>query len=812
MEEAEEKVPLVNHCPECGKAFDVSGVSPYSKIECPHCTAVVRVRTTMGQYEIVGMLGEGGMSQVFRAVDRNLGREVALKILHQSLSSDSALTSMFEREAKLTASIVHPNVVKVFTVGKDHGYFFIAMEVVNATSLEQLIVNKGALSESEVLAIALDVTSGLKAAFGEDLIHRDIKPGNMLVTSEGTAKLVDFGLAVQQGGEDESEDLWATPFYVPPEKLEGEPDTFKGDIYSLGATLFHALAGKPPFEANTSSMEELKEIKKRVVDLKSVAPGLSKATIKLVEKMMAYNPADRHQSYEEVLAQIEDVQKRQFGIVPGGRARSGRKWLRTSLIAGLVMIVLSALGIAAFMNREQGGEEEGNLGIGSGERVISAGDSSVTEQFLRARDLLVNGDFSKAEKVFDELIAKESVPAPTRIWCHFFRGMIHLFSGEEEASRAAFASVLSISPGEGEGNTEAMNFMKKAAVGLADPLPLLDDEVAFSPASIESLGLLTAGLKNWQCGEFTSGVAFLKAFAGSAPPSEFQWISSLKSQVEPYVTDFATLENLPNPSAAESAGKLVEEEAMLRKVSESLRTRGGAPRLLKARLNRIGKIRELAAVPPKNVIVQPDPVVSTGGTKPVVPSAAVPVTPGSPGTPGAAELKEIERLKAVAASQLSLAETYLFSAAVVRLGAEPMETAMVLAIRDELVRGYGEAGRFLDTLALALRTNRYEGEIRRRAGSPIEAAITGADASMFIVDLGFGPNEVEVEAFAPDWLVETAAKVFPTLSNESAASWEKLVFFALFTGQKDVAMAKADEIAAIDPVFAKRWALIKLLK
>ena len=105
MEEAEEKVPLVNHCPECGKAFDVSGVSPYSKIECPHCTAVVRVRTTMGQYEIVGMLGEGGMSQVFRAVDRNLGREVALKILHQSLSSDSALTSMFEREAKLTASI-----------------------------------------------------------------------------------------------------------------------------------------------------------------------------------------------------------------------------------------------------------------------------------------------------------------------------------------------------------------------------------------------------------------------------------------------------------------------------------------------------------------------------------------------------------------------------------------------------------------------------------------------------------------------------------------------------------------------------------
>ena len=809
MEEAEEKVPLVNHCPECGKAFDVSGVSPYSKIECPHCSAVVRVRTTMGQYEIVGMLGEGGMSQVFRAVDRNLGREVALKVLHQSLSIDSALTSMFEREAKLTASVVHPNVVKVFTVGKDHGYFFIAMEVVNATSLEQLIADKGALSEVEVLAIALDVTSGLKAAYGEDLIHRDIKPGNMLVTSAGTTKLVDFGLAVQQGGEDESEDLWATPFYVPPEKLEGEPDTFRGDIYSLGATLFHALAGKPPFEANTSSMEELKEIKKSVVDLKSVAPGLSKATVKLVEKMMAYSPADRHQSYEEVLAQIEEVQKRQFGIVPGGRARSGRKWLRNSLVAGFVVIGLIAALIAFYVNGERGAEEEGSLGIGSGERVISAGDSSITEQFLGARDRLVSGDYREAEKTFDELVSKESVPAPTRIWCHFFRGMIHLFSGEEEASRESFANVLSIAPGDVEGNTEAMNFMKKAAVGLAGPLPLLDDEVTFSPVGIESLGLLTAGLKNWQCGEFESGVAFLKAFAESPPPSEFQWISSLKSQVAPYLTDFAMLDKLPNPSAAKPAGTLTQEEVVLKKVSESFLTKGGAPRLVKARLNRIARIRKLAALPPGKTSSAPVATDSAGDPKPGVKPVPVPVKPDGMGV---AEQQEIGRLKALAESQQSLAETYLFSSAVVKLGAEPLETGMARSVRDELVRGYGEAGKFLDALAQALTTTRYEGVIRRRAGSPIIAAITAADSSTFVVDLGFGPNEVGVEAFAPDWLVEAAAKVFPAVSTESASSWEKFVFFAAFTGQATIAEAKAIEVAAVDPAFAKRWELMKALR
>ena len=170
----------------------------------------------MGQYQITGMLGEGGMSQVFKSFDMHLGREVALKVLHQSLSRDSALTAMFEREAKLTASILHPNVVKVFTVGNEDGYFFIAMELVDATSLEQVIASTGALPEKEVLHVAHDVVAGLKAAYHEGLIHRDIKPGNMLVTGEGTSKLVDFGLAVQQGGDDESDDVWATPYYVPP--------------------------------------------------------------------------------------------------------------------------------------------------------------------------------------------------------------------------------------------------------------------------------------------------------------------------------------------------------------------------------------------------------------------------------------------------------------------------------------------------------------------------------------------------------------------------------------------------------------------
>src|SRR5690606_27234979 len=140
-------------------------MAPYAKVECPHCSVSIRVRTHMGQYEITGVLGEGGMSQVFRAYDRHLGREVALKILHHSLGRDESPVAMFEREAKLTASIIHPDVVKVFTVGQDQRYLFIAMELLQAEGLDQLIAKKGALSESAALGIALDVARGLKAAY-----------------------------------------------------------------------------------------------------------------------------------------------------------------------------------------------------------------------------------------------------------------------------------------------------------------------------------------------------------------------------------------------------------------------------------------------------------------------------------------------------------------------------------------------------------------------------------------------------------------------------------------------------------------------
>lgn len=802
MEGSEEKEPLLMHCPECGKALDVSALPPYSKIECPHCSAFVRVRTTVGQYRIVGHLGEGGMSQVFRAVDMNLGREVALKILHQALSQDSSLTAMFEREAKLTASIIHPNVVKVYTVGEEHGYFFIAMELVHAISLEQIIANKGALSESEVLGIALDVARGLRAAHEEHLIHRDIKPGNMLVTDEGTTKLVDFGLAVQQGGQDESEDLWATPFYVPPEKLDGEPDTFRGDLYSLGATLYHALAGKPPFDANTSSMEELKAIKKNTVDLKSAAPGLSRSTVRLVEKMMAYAPSDRHASYAEVIAEIEEVRRRQFGVQPVGRSRSKKSRVRVILAGGFVLLGLVVAALLVLLSGTEPVDEGGlSIGIGNGERVITEGDTSIAGRFHSARELFVSGDLREADAILEELVRTDAVPASTRLWSHFFRGTIALHSGDEDAARDSFDYVLQITPETGDSTAEAVAFMKRAAALLSDPLPLLPEEAAFSPDTVEALGLFAAGLKNWQQGEFASAANFFRTFRDGATAAGFEWIGVLRTRVEPFLKDETILATLPNPRASEDEATLAAHEAALRKGGEALRTRGAAPRFVKHRLDRIGAIRELAAAA---VTEAEAAVASAPATTSPAPSAESDPTPE--------EAAELARLKTLAASIVSSSETLLFSSAIPALQGESLETPLGVSVRNELVHACESADRYVGELVAALAATPYEAVVRRRAGKPIEAIVTASDADTLIVDLGFGPNEIEVVDLATDWLVEAGIAILPPPSVDSARSWEALVFFGLLTGNGPQVDAPADSLAAADPDFSRRWELLKRLR
>ena len=181
--------------------MDVSHLAPFSNVECPVCRKHTRVKREFGPYTLLRRHAVGGMSVVFIAHDNTLDREVVVKILNEEYCSDERRIGAFEEEARITASFSHPHVVRVFTTGRAFGRFYIAMELVGGGHYEHHIRERGSIPEAELLPLAIQIADGLKAAQSAGLIHRDVKPGNILLDASGNAKIVDFGLAlVTKGG------------------------------------------------------------------------------------------------------------------------------------------------------------------------------------------------------------------------------------------------------------------------------------------------------------------------------------------------------------------------------------------------------------------------------------------------------------------------------------------------------------------------------------------------------------------------------------------------------------------------------------
>jgi Protein kinase domain len=231
---------------------------------------------------------------------------VALKLLRRDLGGEEDHKARLQQEARIAAAVSHPYVIQVFDSGTDHGQFYVVMELVDQGSLDDLMALQPRLPEKRVLEIGIQVAKGLRAAQRRGLIHRDVKPANILFVDEHAAKIGDFGLASSAtqrwgiGGV-----VWGTPEYVAPERLNNDPEDFRSDIYSLGATLFHAIAGKPPIEASTNSATALLESKQRPLDLQATAPDVSAETAEVLQRMIAADPAQRFSSYDDLVAELE---------------------------------------------------------------------------------------------------------------------------------------------------------------------------------------------------------------------------------------------------------------------------------------------------------------------------------------------------------------------------------------------------------------------------------------------------------------------------------------------------------------------------
>jgi hypothetical protein len=298
--------PAAQACPSCGTTVDTTAAEPLARIACPACGKKIRVERTFDHFVLVETLGDGGMGTVYKARDMQLDRFVALKLLRRDLGGEEDHKARLQQEARIAAAVNHPYVIQVFDSGTDHGQFYVVMELVDQGSLDDLMALQPRLPEKRVLEIGIQVAKGLRAAQRRGLIHRDVKPANILFVDEHAAKIGDFGLASSAtqrwgiGGV-----VWGTPEYVAPERLNNDPEDFRSDIYSLGATLFHAIAGKPPIEASTNSATALLESKQRPLDLQATAPDVSAETAEVLQRMIAGDPAQRFSSYDDLVAELE---------------------------------------------------------------------------------------------------------------------------------------------------------------------------------------------------------------------------------------------------------------------------------------------------------------------------------------------------------------------------------------------------------------------------------------------------------------------------------------------------------------------------
>jgi serine/threonine protein kinase len=282
--------------------MDMGTIRIFSRVACSACGVEFMARCHIDRFQILESIAEGGTSSVFKALDSESGSVVALKIIKQESGANPALMDQHEAQARAIAGIDHANIIRIFKIGKTQGYFYLAMELLRGWSLDDRIQARGRLDEETVLQIGSEAAEGMAALLAHGLLHRDIKPANILFTESRSVKLVDFGLSAPALGE-----IWGTPNYIAPEKLAEEPEDFRSDIFSLGATLFHALAGRAPCETDHIPLEALRELKKHPADLRSLAPGVREETVQMIERMMALDPAERPAGYPELIEQLREV-------------------------------------------------------------------------------------------------------------------------------------------------------------------------------------------------------------------------------------------------------------------------------------------------------------------------------------------------------------------------------------------------------------------------------------------------------------------------------------------------------------------------
>ncbi len=507
-------------CPSCGGLIATADAEPLARVPCPQCGERVRATRSFDHFELLETLGTGGMGTVYKARDTHLDRDVAIKVLRKDLGPE--YVNQLQQEARVTASINHPYVVQVFSFGHAHEQYYLVMELVDRGTLDDIIEERRKIPEEDVLRAGIEIARGLRAAFEKGLIHRDVKPANILFGSDGTAKISDFGLAglVEPDGQNAGA-IWGTPYYVAPERLNNAPEDFRSDIYSLGATLFHAIAGQPPFEGETTSAAELRALKSQPLKLREIAPDVSRASAQVIGRMIAPDPRFRFHSYDAVIAALEKARR----LFAGDEAPSRAK----GILLGVALILIAlAVGGWFFLERAR------TSGAVPATAAATASPVDINRQFADARRQIVDGRYSAARAAFGRLAADTRNTQPISDWANLNQALAALLDHEPSQMRPALQEVENAGTDGFADRSLGVFLLDTARRANARTTVALND---IPENGARPFALFFLGLNDVELGRFTEAVALLGAFVQAQPSSNFSWMAEYKTVAKQYLDD-----------------------------------------------------------------------------------------------------------------------------------------------------------------------------------------------------------------------------------------------------------------------------------
>ena len=763
-------------CPACNEQIDVTALEPFAKISCPACRESVRVRRKFDHFMIMRQIGEGGMSRVFEAEDETLGRRVALKILNRRYSGDLARMAQFQQEALTTARVTHPNVIKLFSVGFDQGHFFIAMELVSGGSLEQRIKREGQVQEKELLRIGRQVAEGLRAAHRMGLLHRDVKPANILFTDEGTAKVVDFGLALFIQQQDQSGEIWATPFYVSPEKVIENKEDFRSDLFSLGASLYHALTGHPPHKVKSASLHELRMVKCRRVSLEDTGMPFGERTVHAVDELLAFEPDERPQSYDAAVDELrlaEGLTDRAFISLA-----SQRRKLAIVATVGLLVAFVGGWWLKTSNQPKATAartEKAVRDSLTGGGITLDGGGPTKSQRYLQARAAISQGDWQRGQAGMEELL-KEGVMQPTMNWVRFHAALCAMVEGNQERAKGLLRDMAQEDvPG---GVFKALATRQQKDLGLSNRAETLK----CNAVSEEVLGYLSVGMAHWYFGDPEQGEAcFMKFLEAIRKGHPVAWIVEYRQLVEGYARDAKLAAPLlqagKTAPVQDAKGLLASLEAVRSQISH-----GG--RLLAAVDQRIAELKQRAATQgtqaPSNLKMKEDL---------------------------ARRARELDQLTELTQSLPALVRGYDFSTAIGVLKEMQFESQEVRDALEGKLYLYENSAAFLDLLFQDFRTRGWTGVIQRPETTPLTATVRDANLKEIRLRMGRGEVTLPFASLSPENLLEMAESLKRGMSDSTEVyrREELMASFAKIMGLEDQAAAISTVLMEENRAFRARW-------